>query len=132
MMSVDRATSGTSSRRRSIFARYASTVYPRRIARSIRSDPDWTGRCRYSQTERHSAIARKSSSWASNGWLVVNRTRSIEVFRSIARRRAGKSPGSRAASGSAGRRSCDGLQLKQGAPAPGPEPAGAVREPLAV
>ena len=98
----------------------------------MRSDPDWTGRWRNSQTERHSAIARKSSSWASNGWLVVNRTRSMEVFASIARRRAGKStrrdpsgPSEAAASGRA-------LELEQGSPPARADPAGPVGEALAV
>ena len=84
-MSVPRARSGIASRSRSTSMRYRSREYVRRIALRIRDEPDWSGRCRCSHTDAHSAIAATTGSRKSLGCGLVKRMRSIPSTASHAR-----------------------------------------------
>ena len=57
MRSVVTARSGTAARAAARRARYRSAVYPRRMATSVASLPDWRGRWRWLQTAGVSAMA---------------------------------------------------------------------------
>ena len=75
MRSVVIAMSGTAARKASTLPRYQSMVYPRPMAASTLSEPDWAGRWTCSQTVGSAATASISSSDRSRGCEVVNRRR---------------------------------------------------------
>ena len=56
-------------------ARYSSRVYRRCIRSSTRVEPDWTGRCTWSQITGLASMASTIDLPKSRGWLVAKRTR---------------------------------------------------------
>ena len=62
MTSAPRPRPGIAAARRSTSARYIATLYGRRIGRSTRSLPLWSGTWRWRQTRRSPTISSSSSS----------------------------------------------------------------------
>ena len=77
MKSEERLKPGRASRTARIFALYSSTVWPRFIMASTRSEPDCTGRCRWLASSGTLRNASVSVGENSTGCEVVKRMRSM-------------------------------------------------------